>query len=104
MKVIFFGVLGESPLGEGVVRSLSLTTEFSSKTRARGSRNEHGCVKFPARLSPSLLVQFKRSFLVTLFYSNCHDSVTKMNTKCPDFITGINENCIDFITKYRKLS
>ena len=38
---------------------------------------------------------------VSLFYSNCHDSVTKINTKCPDFITRINENCLDFITKYR---
>ena len=85
MKVIFFGVLGAEPLGEGVA-------EDGLPAGARG------------RLSPSLLVQFKRSFLVTLFYSHCHNSVTKMNTKCPDFITRINENCIDFITKYRKLS
>ena len=45
---MMLGVAGVSP-AEGVA-------EDGLPAGARGSRNEHGCVKFPARLSPSLLV------------------------------------------------
>ena len=42
------GVLGAKPLGEGVVRSLSLTTEFPKETRGEGKA-------FPSFLSFLLL-------------------------------------------------